>query len=258
MKKEPKKIYKIVKINKLKIRYFHVSRKALGPKVSVLFLSGYKSDMEGTKATFIEKLAKKEGFEFIKFDYSGHGKSDGLLQNQTISTWLGEAKYFIEKELNYPTILIGSSLGGWISLLLLKKIKKKITGFIGIGTAPDFTKYIFEELTEDQKKLFKIQNFVSFKSEYEDSNFVFTKKFFKDAEKNFIIEKKIISSAKIVLLYGNLDTSVKIESQLKILDALGSTDCKLIIVKGSDHRMSNNKDLSLIKKTLKNLIKDSL
>ena len=110
MQKEQKKIYKIVKINKLKIRYLYVNRKEAGPKISVLFLSGYKSDMEGTKATFIEKLAKKEGFEFIKFDYSGHGKSDGLLQNQTISGWFSEAKYFIEKKLNYPTILIHVSI----------------------------------------------------------------------------------------------------------------------------------------------------
>ena len=152
MNNQGKKSYKIVSINGVKISYLHRPRLGKGPKVSIIFLSGYKSDMLGTKATFLDTLSKKIGYEYLRFDYSGHGSSEGKIEKQLLSDWVNESYLLIKKKLNHPVIIVGSSLGGWIAFILLKKLKKNILGVIGIGAAPDFTNNIIENLSSIQKK----------------------------------------------------------------------------------------------------------
>ena len=149
-----KKSYKIVTIDGVKISYLYRSRLKKGPKVSIIFLSGYKSDMLGTKANFLDTLSKKIGYEYLRFDYSGHGSSEGKIENQLLSDWINEAYLLIKKKLKYPLIIVGSSLGGWIAFILLKKLQKNILGIIGIGAAPDFTSDIIKSLSSTQKKRF--------------------------------------------------------------------------------------------------------
>ena len=121
MNNQRKKSYKIVRINGVKISYLYRPRLKKGPKVSIIFLSGYKSDMLGTKATFLDTLSKKIGYEYLRFDYSGHGSSEGKIEKQLLSDWVNEAYLLIKKKLNHPVIIVGSSLGGWIAFILLKK-----------------------------------------------------------------------------------------------------------------------------------------
>ena len=147
-----KKSYKIVTINGVKISYLHRPKLKKGPKISIIFLSGLKSDMLGSKASFIDTLSKKIGFEYLRFDYSGHGSSEGRIEKQLLSDWVNEAHLLIRKKLKYPVIIVGSSLGGWIALILLKKIKNNVLGIIGIGAAPDFTNDIIKNLSSIQKK----------------------------------------------------------------------------------------------------------
>ena len=257
MNNEKKKSYKIVNINGFKISYLHRPKLENGPKISVIFLAGYKSDMYGTKAIFLDNLSKKIGFEFLRFNYSGHGTSDGEIKKQLLSDWVIEANYFIRK-LSYPTIIVGSSLGGWIAVILLKKVKKKILGIIGIGAAPDFTYDILKSLSLNEKKAYKNKGYILIKSNYDAQPYTFTKKFIEDSKKNFVLEKPLKINTKIVLLYGLLDEAVQLEKQLKILKTLKTQHARLIISKNSDHRMSSHSDLKLLEQTIKNMITENL
>ena len=257
MNNQGKKSYKIVNINGVKISYLYRPRLKKGPKISIIFLSGYKSDMLGTKATFLNTLSKKIGYEYLRFDYSGHGSSEGKIEEQLLSHWVNEAYLLIKKKLKYPLIIVGSSLGGWIALILLKKFKKNILGFIGIGAAPDFTNDIIKNLSVVQRKKYMSKGYVSIKSDYGEKPYVFTKKFIEDSKKNFVLLKSLGIDTKIVLLYGLLDSAVKLETQVKLLKLL-KKNAKLTILNNSDHRMSSSLDLYILKQTIKNMIKGTL
>lgn len=255
MNNQGKKSYKIVSINGVKISYLHRPRLEKGPKVSIIFLSGYKSDMLGTKATFLDTLSKKIGYEYLRFDYSGHGSSEGKIEKQLLSDWVNESYLLIKKKLNHPVIIVGSSLGGWIAFILLKKLKKNILGVIGIGAAPDFTNNIIENLSSIQKKRYKDKGYISIKSDYGKKPYKFTKKFIEDSKKNFILLKNFEINTKITLLYGLQDSAVKLKTQIGLLKLLKTKNAKLIILNRSDHRMSSSLDLNLLEQTIKNMIK---
>ena len=258
MNNQIKKSYKIVTINGVKISYLYRPRLKKGPKVSIMFLSGYRSDMLGTKASFLDTLSKKIGFEYLRFDYSGHGASEGEIEKQLLSDWVNEAYLLIKKKLKYPLIIVGSSLGGWIAFILLQKFKKNILGIIGIGAAPDFTNDIIKNLSSIQKKIYKDKGYISIKSDYGEIPYKFTKKFIEDSKKNFVLLKNIKINTKIMLLYGLQDSAVKLETQISLLKLLKTKNAKLIILNSSNHRMSSSIDLNLLEQTIKNLIKDTL
>ena len=258
MKNENKKIYKNIKINNFKINYIFKERKKNGPKISIIFLSGYKSDMKGTKARFIDKLSNNYGFEYLRFNYSGHGSSEGNLEERTISSWLDESLFLIKKITKYPVILIGSSMGGWISLLIAIKLKSKIKGIIAIAAAPDFTKKLINNLTPEEKKVYIKKKFISLASEYNDSKYIFNSAFIEDAKNNYVLKNQIYLPSRLVLLYGTSDTAVNLNDQLKILKYFDFKETRLSISKGSDHRMSSKKDLVLLDRELGNMIRDSI
>ena len=255
MNNQREKSYKIVSINGVKISYLYRPRLKKGPKVSIIFLSGYKSDMLGTKATFLDTLSKKIGYEYLRFDYSGHGSSEGKIEKQLLSDWVNESYFLIKKKLNHPVIIVGSSLGGWIAFILLKKFKKNILGVIGIGSAPDFTNNIIENLSSIQKKRYMDKGYISIKSDYGENPYKFTKKFIEDSKKNFILIKNLEINTKITLLYGLQDSAVKLKTQIGLLKILKTKNAKLIILNNSDHRMSSSLDLNLLEQTIKNMIK---
>ena len=257
MNNQREKSYKIVSINGVKISYLYRPRLKKGPKVSIIFLSGYKSDMLGTKATFLDTLSKKIGYEYLRFDYSGHGSSEGKIEKQLLSDWVNESYLLIKKKLNHPVIIVGSSLGGWIAFILLKKLKKNILGVIGIGAAPDFTNNIIENLSSIQKKRYMDKGYVSIKSDYGEKPYKFTKKFIEDSKKNFVLLKNLEINTKITLLYGLQDSAVKLKSQIDLLKLLKTKNAKLIILNRSDHRMSSSLDLNLLEQTIKNMIKST-
>ena len=258
MNNQEEKSYKIVTINGLKISYLYRPRLKKGPKISIIFLPGYRSDMLGTKAIFLNTLSKKIGYEYLRFDYSGHGSSEGKIETQLLSDWVNETYYLIKKKLNHPIIIVGSSLGGWIAFIMLKKFKQSVLGIIGIGAAPDFTNDIISSLSSSQKKRYMDKNFITIKSDYGEKPYKFSKKFIEDSKKNFILLKNLRTNSKIVLLYGLQDNAVKLGTQIKLLKLLETKNAKLIILNNSDHRMSSNVDLNLLEQTIKNIIKDTL
>ena len=258
MNKQSKKSYKIVTINRVKISYLYRPRLKKGPKISIIFLSGYKSDMQGTKAIFLDTLSKKIGYEYLRFNYSGHGSSGGEIENQLLSDWVNESYLLIKKKLKHPLIIVGSSLGGWIAFILLKKFNKDILGVIGIGAAPDFTDDIIENLSYIEKKRYMNRGYILIKSDYEEKPYKFSKKFIEDSKKNFVLLKNLKINTNITLLYGLNDSAVKLETQIKLLKLLKTKNAKLIISNSSDHRMSSSFDLNLLEQTIRNMIKDTL
>jgi esterase/lipase len=258
MNNQGKKSYKIVTINGVKISYIYRPKLRKGPKISIIFLSGFKSDMLGTKASFLDTLSKKIGYEYLRFDYSGHGSSEGKIEKQLLSDWVNEAHLLIKKKLKHPVIIVGSSLGGWIAFILLKKIKNNILGVIGIGAALDFTNDIIKNLSSIQKKKYTDKGYISIKSDYEKNPYIFTKKFIEDSKNNFVLLKNLEINTDISLLYGLQDNAVKLETQIKLLKLLKKKSGKLIISNNSDHRMSSNSDLNLLEQTIRNMIKNTL
>ena len=243
-----------IKIKHLKIHYILKNRKRYGSNFSVVFLCGYRSDLNGKKAIFIEKLQKKIGFEYLRYEYSGHGKSEGKVEERNLSNWIEESITIIDQKTIYPVILIGSSMGGWISLLIGNKIKNRLAGIIGIATAPDFTMDILKNMSRKEKLFYKKNQFIVKKSQYDKNGYSFSREFIEDSKKYYLLNKKNKYSCSIQLLYGRKDKSVKYSSQIKLLNAIKSKEISLTISDSSDHSMSSNSDLALIENSLNKIL----
>ena len=221
----------------------------------VVFLSGLKSDMEGTKAIYLHKWALQKGISFLRFDYRGHGNSSGVYEDTSLTDWLEDTKKIIMGLTKGPQILVGSSLGGWLSLLFAEKYPEKVHGIVGIAAAPDFTEqYKEENLDENQKTEIDKTGKLSFNSEYFDESLTITKKLIDDGNKNLILKKDIKVNCPIRLFQGTEDAEVSSSIPLKILEKIQSSDVKLTLVKNVDHRFSSKKCLFLIEEALEKLI----
>ena len=217
----------------------------------VVFLSGLKSDKEGTKAVFLSQWAKKNERDFLRFDYRGHGASSGTFEDTCISDWLDDTKKIIMGLTSGPQILVGSSLGGWISLLFARTFPQKVAGIIGIAAAPDFTaQYASNNLSEDQRQELLRTGKLSFASEYFDQPLVITKKLIDDGNKNLVLTKKQNIKCPVRLFHGSYDEDVPLSTSINILNRISSDDLHLHIIKGIDHRFSTPGCLKLIQKAV--------
>ena len=234
-------------IKKNQISYILKKKTRNGLRKSVVFLCGYRSDKNGTKANFIEKLRKKYGFEYLRFDYSGHGDSSGNIDDLYLSDWINESKVLIEKKTSYPIILVGSSMGGWIAFYLSSVIRNKLLGIIGISSAIDFTSRLLENLNTLEHKNYINNKGIKVNSNYSKKPYIFSNKFINNSRKFLLLKRKLKIKCKVTLLYGLKDISVNLESQIQLLNILDHSETTLIISKNSDHRMSSNYDLKILK-----------
>jgi len=221
----------------------------------VVFLSGLKSDKEGTKAIFLSQWAEKNNRDFLRFDYRGHGASSGTFEETSISDWLEDTKSIVLSLTSGPQILVGSSLGGWIALLFAQLYPQKVAGIIGIAAAPDFTaKYANNNLTKDQRKELKTTGKLSFDSEYFEEPLVITQKLIEDGNQHLILTKNQCIDCPVRLFHGSLDEDVPLSTSIDILKSLSSVDMQLQIIKGIDHRFSTAECLELIKETVEQML----
>ena len=219
----------------------------IGKNTGIVFLSGYNSDMHGNKALYIEKWAKENNHSFLRFDYSGHGQSSGKLETTCFSDWYQDSEYIINKKTKDKQILIGSSMGAWIMLMLAKRIPNKISALIGLAPAPDFPKIlIWDKMTGDEKRKLIKNKKISIK--YEDgSKNDFSYKLIKDSFKNLTLLESISFNGSVYLYHGMADDAVPYDLSIKIIKTFtGTKDIKLLLEKGAGHRLSETHQLKNI------------
>ncbi len=244
--------FKYLKLNKIKkIRYIKHNQKN---SVFIVFLHGFMSDLEGKKPKTFLNFAKKNNLSFLALEYSGHGKSTGKFTNGNISKWSQETKMLIKKIVKKKKIiLIGSSMGSWISLNQFKFFKTQIVGFMGIGSAPEFLEgLMWNKFTKKMKKEIKQKKIINLK--HGDYEYPITLQLIKDGRKNKILNKKIYQNLKVTMIHGSKDKSVPVSYSRKVLKIFKNAKKKLVIVKNGDHSLSSSKWLNLLKKELKIII----
>ena len=235
--------------NTKKIRYIS---KIFKNSSFIVFLHGFMSDLEGKKPNAFLKFAKKNKISFLALEYSGHGKSSGKFVNGNISKWSKETSILIRKYVKKKEfVLIGSSMGAWISLNQFKIFKKQIKGFLGIGAAPEFLENLMWKKFTKKMKAETIKKGIYY-LKHGNYTYPITLQLLSDGRKNRIFNKKIRSKIKVTMVHGQRDEVVPVSYSKKILKIFtNAKKKKLVIVKNGDHSLSSNKGLKILKKEIK-------
>ena len=244
--------FNYLKITKFKkIRYLKLDQKN---SIYIVFLHGFMSDLEGKKPKTFFNFAKKNKLGFLALEYSGHGKSSGKFTNGNISKWTKETKILIKKIVKKNRIiLVGSSMGSWISLNQFKFFKEKIIGFVGIGSAPDFLENLmWNKFSKNMKNEIKKNGIIHLK--HGDYEYPITLQLIKDGRINKVLNKKIYHKLNVTMIHGNKDKSVPVNYSKKVLKIFRNAKKKLVIVKNGDHSLSSSKWLKLLKRELRLII----
>ena len=225
-----------------------------GTGPTVIFLGGFKSDMEGSKAIFLEKWAKKRNRAFLRFDYSGHGQSSGNFLNLGIGDWCNDAKQIIGLTKNNGIILVGSSMGGWIALLLSRELGSRLKGLITIAAAPDFTEEsMWKNFTEDQKKEVLNKGVLYLPSDYGEP-YPITRYLIENGRQNLVLREPLELHCPVRLMQGTEDTAVTRETALNLFDHINADDLSLFFKRGADHSFSDQGCLETLEKNLEDLL----
>ena len=232
--------------NKQNHKIAYKSLRGRGP--GIIFIHGLNSDMNGAKALTVEKYARKNNLNFIRFDCRGHGKSHGRFEEFTISDWRKDLLNIIDYVARGPQILIGSSMGGWLMMLAAKARPQRIKGMIGLAAAPDFGKDLYNSLNKKNKKEITTKGITKYSS-YGFSYYL-TKKFFIEAEKNRVLKNSFRFTKPLVLIHGLKDNVVEEDVPRKILKKVTGKNINIIYLKESDHRLSSETDLKMITQSI--------
>ena len=217
-----------------------------GQGPGVVFLGGFKSDMQGTKAVHLQDWAQAQGRAFMRFDYSGHGASSGDFLDGCIGDWFEDALAVIEGLTQGPQVLVGSSMGGWIALQLARQIPQRVSGLVGIAAAPDFTEEIWAGLDDTQRADMQANGKVAMPSDYSDSPYFITRRLIEDGRTRLVLAAPLPLPFPVRLLQGTADTDVSTTTALHLLDHATGPDIRLTLVKGADHRFSTQACLAMI------------
>lgn len=230
-------------------------RSTPGKGPGVVFLGGFKSDMTGTKALYLEEWAQRTGRAFLRFDYSGHGDSSGQFEDGCIGDWAEDARAIIEAQTDGPQVLVGSSMGGWISLLLARSMPQRVAGLVTIAAAPDFTEQGFwPSFTEDQRRILLQNGRLELPSEYSDDPYVITRHLIEDGRRQLVMTEPLPLPFPTRLLQGTADEDVPMRWALDLLDHATGDDIRLTLVKGADHRFSTPECLALISAAVEDVL----
>jgi len=240
--------------SKKKIKYLLVKKNSPN---TVVFFHGFMSDMTGSKPTAIQKFCRKQKINFLKFEYSGHGKSSGKFTEGNISKWTREAKQLIRSKISKDKnlIFIGSSMGSWIILNLFPYFKKQIKGFIGIASAPEFLEELmWKKFTKKIKKIILKKKI--YYLDHGEYTYPISKQLIFDGRKNKVLNRKINLQIPIILLHGLSDEVVPLKFSKKILRIFTKSKKKLIKIKNGDHSLSRKNDIKKICKELNYIVRN--
>jgi len=220
----------------------------------LVFLHGFKSDLEGKKPKTFLRFAKKNNLGFLGLEYSGHGKSSGRFTDGNITKWTDETSKVIKKIVKKnKIILIGSSMGSWISLNQFRYFKNQILGFLGIGSAPEFLEHLMWRKFTKKMKSEIIKNGI-YNLKHGNYTYPITHQLIKDGKQNKVLHKKILTKIKVIMIHGQKDESVPVIYSKKILKIFPMAEKKMVIVKNGNHSLSSPKWLRLIKKELRFIV----
>ncbi len=226
-----------------RLAYHRIEGKGPG----VVFLGGFKSDMGGSKATFLQAWAESQGRAFLRFDYSGHGQSSGEFVDGCIGDWARDALEIVTAHTDGPQVMVGSSMGGWIALLLARAMPERFHGLVGVAAAPDFTEdSIWAGLNELQRSIILRDGQIELPSEYADSPYIFTRHLIEDGRNQRVLLAPLALPFPVRLLQGTNDASVKLSVPLRIVEHALGEDIRLTLVKGADHSFSSPECLALV------------
>ncbi len=218
-----------------------------GTEPGVVFLGGFKSDMQGTKALYLEDWARRYRRAFLRFDYSGHGDSSGRFEDGAIGDWFADAAAVITALTQGPQVLVGSSMGGWISLLLARAMPHRVAGLVTIAAAPDFTERGFwPGFDADQRRHLQERGRLELPSDYSDDPYVITWRLIEDGRDHLVMDQALDLPFPVRMLQGTDDSDVPMQWALDLLAHATGEDIRLTLVKGADHRFSTEACLALI------------
>lgn len=230
-------------------------RRTPGAGPGVVFLGGLRSDMTGTKAEHLEAWVRANGRAFLRFDYTGHGASSGAFTDGGIGDWARDARDAITALTSGPQVLVGSSMGGWISLLIAKRVSVHVAGLVGIAAAPDFTEdSMWAGLDADQRSRLMSEGSVSMPSEYSDEPYVITRRLIEDGRENLVLRDPLELPFPARFLHGTEDADVSLSVATRLITHASGPDMRLVVLKNADHRFSSPEALALIVRSLEEVL----
>lgn len=225
----------------------------VGKGPPVVFLPGYASDMTGTKAVALEEWAKAAGRTFLRFDYAGCGASEGAFEDQTLTGWRDDVLAMLDM-LAEPAILVGSSMGGWIMLMIARDRPDLVAALVGVAPAPDFTDWGF---TMDEKMKLLEAGRLERPSPYSDQPTVYTSRFWQSGEASRLATGTLAVDCPVRMLHGLGDSDVPSHRTLHLIQVLRSADVQVTLIKDGDHRLSRDQDIALLIRTIEGLPQQS-
>jgi pimeloyl-ACP methyl ester carboxylesterase len=219
----------------------YLAQQGAGP--AVIWLGGFRSDMRATKAEALANWAAQEGRALLRFDYTGHGESGGSFDEATIAVWLADVLAMIAHAGGEKPILAGSSMGGWLMLLVADALGKQVTAMVGIAAAPDFTDWDFAAA---DRATIGATGRIERTSDYGYDPMVITRGFWQSGQANLKLAGEVAIDCPVRLIHGQCDPDVPWETSFKLADALRSSDVQTILVKDGDHRLSRDQDIALL------------
>jgi pimeloyl-ACP methyl ester carboxylesterase len=209
----------------------------------VMFMGGFASDMTGIKAMTLVRFCRERGQGYLRFDYRGHGASEGEFRDGTIGAWLEDSLDVFDKLTAGPQILVGSSMGGWLMLLLAARRSARIAGLVGIAAAPDFTEDVWQGFSKAQQDELMACGEVARPSAYGDNPYIITRALIEDGRQHFLLNGDIELTCPVRLFHGMADPDVSPAKSLRIAEKLRGSDAVVTLIKDGDHRLSRPQDL---------------
>ena len=225
-----------------------------GRQPGVVFLPGFRSDMEGSKAIALRDHCAATGRALLRFDYGGHGASAGRFEDGTIGQWAADAIAVLDALTEGPQLLVGSSMGGWIALLAARARPARVAGLIGLAPAPDFTsELMWPAFTEAQRTEIMENGVLHLPSQYGEPTPI-TRALIEDGPRHNLLDAPIPLRCPVRILQGMRDPDVPWRHALRLVDALEGADVRLHLIKDGDHRLSRPEDLALLTQTLDQML----